>query len=208
MGSMKSDPGGTRAGRPRRPPVILEPLRHRDFRLLWSGMTVSLIGDGIFLVALAWQVYELSDAPTALSLVGLAMTIPHVVFLLLGGVVSDRFDRRTRDARRRPRPRALGRRDGRAVPHGAHRALAPHGPRRDLRGRHRVLRSGVRRDRPRPRGVRAADPGELARPVRPAGGLAAARARRSAAVLVALERRRRVPAGCRDVRGHRSSRCC
>jgi MFS family permease len=57
-------------------------------------MTVSLVGDGIFLVALAWQVYELSDSPTALSLVGVAMTIPHVVFLLVGGVVSDRFDRR------------------------------------------------------------------------------------------------------------------
>jgi len=57
-------------------------------------MTISLIGDGIFLVALAWQVYELSDTPTALSLVGLAMTVPHVIFLLLGGVVSDRFDRR------------------------------------------------------------------------------------------------------------------
>jgi MFS family permease len=67
---------------------------HRDFRLLWSGMTVSLLGDGIFLVALVWQVYELSDAPTALSVVGVAMTIPNVVFLLIGGVVSDRFDRR------------------------------------------------------------------------------------------------------------------
>ncbi len=78
----------------RRLPIILEPLRQRDFRLLWSGMTISLVGDGIFLVALAWQVYELSNTPTALSLVGLAMTIPHVVFLLLGGVVSDRFDRR------------------------------------------------------------------------------------------------------------------
>ena len=87
-------PGGNGDPPRRRLPVILEPLRHRDFRLLWSGMTVSLVGDGIFLVALAWQVYELSDSPTALSLVGLAMTIPHVVFLLLGGVVSDRFDRR------------------------------------------------------------------------------------------------------------------
>jgi MFS family permease len=57
-------------------------------------MTVSLVGDGIFLVSLAWQVYEISDAPSALSVVGVAMTIPHVVFLLAGGVVSDRFDRR------------------------------------------------------------------------------------------------------------------
>ena len=73
---------------------ILRPLRHRDFRLLWVGMTTSLLGDGIFLVALAWQVYELSNAPTALSIVGVAMTVPQIVFLLLGGVVSDRFDRR------------------------------------------------------------------------------------------------------------------
>ena len=73
---------------------ILRPLRHRDFRLLWIGMTASLIGDGIFLVSLAWQVYELSNAPTALSIVGVAMTVPQIVFLLVGGVVSDRFDRR------------------------------------------------------------------------------------------------------------------
>ena len=73
---------------------ILRPLRHTDFRLLWTGMTASLIGDGIFLVALAWQVYELSNVPTALSIVGVAMTLPQIVFLLIGGVVSDRFDRR------------------------------------------------------------------------------------------------------------------
>ena len=73
---------------------ILRPLRHRDFRLLWTGMTTSLIGDGIFIVALAWQVYELSNAPVALSIVGVAMTVPQVLFLLLGGVVSDRLDRR------------------------------------------------------------------------------------------------------------------
>jgi MFS family permease len=73
---------------------ILTPLRHRDFRLLWIGMTASLLGDGIFYVALAWQAYELSNTPSTLSMIGVAMTIPHVVFLLAGGVVSDRFDRR------------------------------------------------------------------------------------------------------------------
>ena len=73
---------------------ILTPLRHRDFRYLWVGMTASLLGDGIFYVALAWQAYELSNTPSALSTIGVAMTIPHVVFLLAGGVVSDRFDRR------------------------------------------------------------------------------------------------------------------
>ena len=73
---------------------LIAPLRHRDFRLLWSGMCVSLIGDGIFMVAMAWQVYALSNAPTALSLVGIAMTVPTITLLLLGGVLSDRLDRR------------------------------------------------------------------------------------------------------------------
>ena len=73
---------------------LLAPLRERDFRLLWSGMCVSLVGDGAFLVALAWQVYTISDTATAMSLVGIAMTVPTIVFLLVGGVASDRFDRR------------------------------------------------------------------------------------------------------------------
>jgi MFS family permease len=73
---------------------LLAPLRHRDFRLLWSGMCVSLLGDGVFLVAMAWQVYALSNAPAALAVVGIAMTLPTISSLLLGGVASDRFDRR------------------------------------------------------------------------------------------------------------------
>jgi DHA3 family tetracycline resistance protein-like MFS transporter len=73
---------------------MLRPLRARDFRLLWTGMTASLLGDGVFLVALAWQVYELSSSPSALATVGLAASLPHVAFLLLGGVVSDRLERR------------------------------------------------------------------------------------------------------------------
>ncbi len=73
---------------------MLLPLRNRDFRLLWTGMTASLVGDGVFLVALAWQVYQLSNAPTALSVVGVAVSLPHVLFLLAGGVASDRVDRR------------------------------------------------------------------------------------------------------------------
>ena len=81
-------PGGiARAG-------LIAPLRHRDFRLLWGGMCVSLLGDGAFIVALAWQVYSLSNAATAMSMVGIAMTVPTIVFLLIGGVASDRLDRR------------------------------------------------------------------------------------------------------------------
>ena len=65
---------------------LLHPLRHRRFLLLWSGMTVSLFGDGIFLVAMAWQVYELWNAPAALSVIGIAMTVPTIACLLPGGV--------------------------------------------------------------------------------------------------------------------------
>ncbi len=73
---------------------ILTPLRHREFRLLWTGMTVSLLGDGITTIALAWQAYEISNLPTAFSVIGFSMTLPQVVLLLVGGAVSDRFDRR------------------------------------------------------------------------------------------------------------------
>lgn len=67
---------------------------NRDFRLLFTGRCVSLLGDGAFLVAMAWQAYTLSNAPSALSLLGVAMTTPLIVLLLFGGVVSDRYDRR------------------------------------------------------------------------------------------------------------------
>jgi DHA3 family tetracycline resistance protein-like MFS transporter len=73
---------------------LLTPLRHRDFRLLWSAMTVSLVGDGIFLIAMVWQAYALWNAPAALSVLGIAMTVPTIACLLLGGAISDRFDRR------------------------------------------------------------------------------------------------------------------
>jgi MFS family permease len=74
---------------------LLAPLRNRDFRLLWTGMTVSLIGDGIFLIAMAWQAYELWNAPAALSLLGIGMTIPTIAFLLPAGVLSDRLNRKS-----------------------------------------------------------------------------------------------------------------
>jgi MFS family permease len=73
---------------------LISPLRHRDFRVLWAGMAVSLLGDGIFLIAIAWESYALWNAPAALSIVGIGMALPTVIFLLVGGIVSDRYDRR------------------------------------------------------------------------------------------------------------------
>ena len=45
-------------------------------------------------MALAWASYEITDSPIGLSMVMLAMTIPHVALLLFGGVASDRLQRR------------------------------------------------------------------------------------------------------------------
>ena len=73
---------------------MFQPLARRDYALLTTGSVISLLGDGFFSVALAWQVYEISNVPTALSIVGVAWTLPLVIFLLLGGVFTDRYDRR------------------------------------------------------------------------------------------------------------------
>ena len=73
---------------------MLRVLRNRDFGLLWLGQAVSLVGDGIYLVAIAWLVLDISNEPTALGLVGLAWTLPMVAALLISGVLSDRFERR------------------------------------------------------------------------------------------------------------------
>jgi MFS family permease len=75
--------------------ALTAPLRRRDFRLLWTGMAVSLLGDGIFLVAVAWEAYRISDRPSSLAFVGLATSVPQVALLLVGGAVSDRVSRRT-----------------------------------------------------------------------------------------------------------------
>jgi len=73
---------------------ILRPLRVRDFAFLWIGLTVSFIGDGVYIIAIAWQTYDLSNSPSALAAVGIAWSLPQVVLLLITGVLSDRVDRR------------------------------------------------------------------------------------------------------------------
>src|SRR5262249_58627865 len=93
------------ARRRRRLPAILAPLAERDFALLWLGRATSLLGDGVYPVALAFQVYALSNTPAALSIVGLALSVPQVLLFLLGGVLTDRLA-----ARRVPLPADLLRR--------------------------------------------------------------------------------------------------
>ncbi len=57
-------------------------------------MTVSMVGDGIYVVAMALQVFEISDGPGALAMVGLAWSAPQVILMLASGALSDRLDRR------------------------------------------------------------------------------------------------------------------
>jgi DHA3 family tetracycline resistance protein-like MFS transporter len=73
---------------------LLAPLRERDFALLFSGTLISLLGDGIYLVALPFAVLAISDSPATLSLVGVAWSVGMLAFLLVGGVLSDRGDKR------------------------------------------------------------------------------------------------------------------
>ena len=70
------------------------PLRHRDFALLWSGQTVSMLGDGVFTVTLALETLRVDPNPIGLSYVLAARLLPAVLFVLLGGAIVDRVPRR------------------------------------------------------------------------------------------------------------------
>jgi MFS family permease len=65
------------------------PLALRDFRLLFVGQAVSLLGDQFYLVALPWLVLQLTGSGLALGTVMMAATIPRMLFLLIGGAASD-----------------------------------------------------------------------------------------------------------------------
>ncbi len=69
-------------------------LRHRNFRLFWTGQLVSLTGTWMQGVAQSWLVLSLTDSPMWLGLVNAASTLPILLFTLLGGVVADAFDKR------------------------------------------------------------------------------------------------------------------
>jgi MFS family permease len=76
-------------------PPMLQPLRLRDFRLVFTGESVSLIGDQFNFVALAWLALQLTGSGLALGTVLMVAAIPRAVFMLLGGALSDRFSPRS-----------------------------------------------------------------------------------------------------------------
>jgi DHA3 family tetracycline resistance protein-like MFS transporter len=73
---------------------LIEPLRERDFALFSSGTLVSLLGDGIYLVALPFAVLGLDGGAAALAIVGFAWSIGILGFLIAGGLLADRYDKR------------------------------------------------------------------------------------------------------------------
>src|SRR5690242_17621062 len=73
---------------------MLEPLRHRDFRLLFAGQTISQIGDAAFVVALGWRAFTLTHKASSLGIVLMVEALGLVTTLLIGGVLADRHSRR------------------------------------------------------------------------------------------------------------------
>src|SRR5215831_7947115 len=69
-------------------------LRHRDFRLLWIGLLISMTGSQMQMVAINWHVYLLTKSPLALGGVGLVRVIPIILCSLIGGVAADAMDRK------------------------------------------------------------------------------------------------------------------
>ena len=68
-------------------------LRHRNYRLFFSGQTVSLIGTWITRVATSWLVYRLTGSELLLGIVGFCGQIPTLLLGPLAGVVVDRGNR-------------------------------------------------------------------------------------------------------------------
>ena len=72
---------------------LLRSLKHRPFALLWAGQTTSRLGDSLHRIALAWWVLEKTGSATAMGTVLVLTQIPLLLFLLIGGIVVDRFPR-------------------------------------------------------------------------------------------------------------------
>jgi len=73
---------------------LFTPLRHRDFCFFWVGLLLSSMGSQFTTVAMAWQIYELTNSPLQIGIVGLVRAVPQMVVLLFGGLLADAMNRR------------------------------------------------------------------------------------------------------------------
>src|SRR5438093_4989812 len=69
-------------------------LRHRNFRLFWTGQLVSVVGTWMQTVAQGWLMHRLTGSPLMLGLLGCAQFLPVLVLSLWAGVLADRVDKR------------------------------------------------------------------------------------------------------------------
>src|SRR5512146_2484890 len=72
---------------------VLRSLKHRPFALLWSGQTISRLGDSLYRIALAWWVLEKTGSAAIMGTVLIFGFTPALIFALIGGVAVDRFPR-------------------------------------------------------------------------------------------------------------------
>ena len=70
-------------------------LKHRNFALIWGGLLVSMVGTQMQQWALFWHISKLSDDPIAVSVVGGVRFVAVLSFSLIGGLVADRYNRRS-----------------------------------------------------------------------------------------------------------------
>jgi MFS family permease len=70
-------------------------LKHRKFALLWGGLLISVIGTQMQQWALFWHISQLSKDPIAVSVLGGVRFLAIVAFSLVGGLVADRYNRKT-----------------------------------------------------------------------------------------------------------------
>ena len=80
---------------PHRRVPIWKPLASRDFRLVWSGSAVSLLGDQFFTVAVPWVVLGLTHSALQVGAVLTLSAVPRAALMLLGGAVTDRVPPRS-----------------------------------------------------------------------------------------------------------------
>lgn len=69
-------------------------LADKRFALLWTGATISVLGDGLTWTSLIWLVYEITGSSAGVGLLVVIYTAPVIVGGLFAGLVLDRFDRR------------------------------------------------------------------------------------------------------------------
>ena len=67
--------------------------KHRSFTLLWTGQTLSRLGDFVYEIALSWWILQKTGSAEAMGLMWVFVVTPSVLLLLIGGAVVDRFPR-------------------------------------------------------------------------------------------------------------------